>query len=63
MEDIKVTNAKYWKYPLTGEVTHIYCTIEGRKLEQQVPIDMSNKDYQSIKRQVDAGTLTIKDAD
>ena len=63
MEDIKVTNAKYWKYPLTGKVTHIYCTIEGRELEQQVPIDMSNTDYQSIKRQLDAGTLSIKDAD
>ena len=63
MEDIKVTNAQYWRYPLTGKVTHIYCTVEGRKLEQQVPIDMGNKDYQSIKRQIDAGTLTIKDAD
>ena len=63
MEDIKVTNAKYWKYPLTGKVTHIYCTVEGRKLEQQVPIDMGNKDYQRIKRQIDAGTLTIKDAE
>ena len=63
MEDIKVTNAKYWKYPLTGKVTHIYCTVEGRKLEQLVTIDMGNTDYQSIKRQVDAGTLTIKDAD
>ena len=63
MEDIKVTNAKYWNYPLTGKVTHIYCTVEGRKLEQQVPIDMGNKDYQSIKRQIDAGTLTIEDAD
>ena len=63
MEDIKVTNAQYWRYPLTNEITHIYCNIEGRELQQQVPIDMSNKDYQSIKRQVDAGTLTIKDAD
>ena len=63
MEDIKVTNAQYWRYPLTNEITHIYCNIEGRELQQQVTIDMSNTDYQSIKRQLDAGTLTIKDAD
>ena len=54
MEEIKVTNAKYWRYPLTRKVTHIYCTVEGRELDQQVPIDMCNKDYQSIKRQIDA---------
>jgi len=63
MEDIKVSNAKYWRYPLTNEITHIYCDIEGRTEQQQVPIDMSNTDYQSIKRQLDAGTLTIADAD
>lgn len=60
---MKVTNAKYWKYPLTGKVTHIYCTIEGREFQQQVPIDDTNTDYQNIKAQVDAGTLTIEDAD
>ena len=63
MEEIEVTNAKYWRYPLTNEITHIYCNIKGRELEQQVPIDMGNKDYQSIKRQIDAGTLTIEDAE
>ena len=63
MEEIVVSNAKYWRYPLTDEVTHIFCNIEGRQLQQQVPIDMSNADYQSIKRQIDAGTLTIEDAD
>tara|TARA_R110002020_G_scaffold301082_1_gene516587 strand:- start:63 stop:245 length:183 start_codon:yes stop_codon:yes gene_type:complete len=60
---MKVTNAKYWKYPLTGKVTHIYCNIEGRAEEQQVPIDIENTDYKNIKEQVDAGTLTIEDAD
>lgn len=63
MEEIVVSNAKYWRYPLTNEVTHIFCNIDGRQLQQQVPIDMSNGDYQSIKRQIDAGTLTIQDAD
>jgi len=60
---MKVTNAKYWKYPLTGKVTHIFCTIAGRELQQQVPIDNGNTDYKNIKEQVDAGTLTIEDAD
>lgn len=60
---MKVTNAKYWKYPLTGKVTHIFCTIEGRELQQQVPIDNLNTDYQNIKAQIDAGTLTVEDAD
>ena len=63
MEEIKVTNAQYWRYPLTNEITHIYCNIEGRELQQQVPIDINNTDYQNIKRQLDAGTLTIKDAE
>ena len=45
------------------QVTHIYCTIEGREFQQQVPIDEANTDYQNIKAQVDAGTLTIEDAD
>ena len=59
---MKVTNAKYWKYPLTGKVTHIYCNIEGRAEQQQVPIDNENTDYQAILEWVDDGN-TIEDAD
>ena len=60
---MKITNAKYWKYPLENKITHIFCNIEGREFEQQVPIDSSNSDYIEIKKQIDAGTLTIKDAE
>lgn len=59
---MKVTNVKYWKYPLTGKVTHIYCNIEGRAEQQQVPIDNENTDYQAILEWVDEGN-TIEDAD
>ena len=60
---MKITNAQYWKHPLYNKVTHIYCNIEGREFQQQVPIDSTNTDYVEIKKQLDAGTLTIKDAE
>ena len=60
---MKITNAKYWKYPLTGKVTHIFCTIEGRELQQQVPIDNGNRDYQAIQEWVKIDGNSIEDAD
>ena len=39
----------------------IRATIDGQ--EMSVPLDPTNRHYAEIMRQVDAGTLTIQDAD
>ena len=41
--------------------TEINCVING--VNSVVPISTNNDDYNEIMRQVDAGTLTIADAD
>tara|TARA_R110000824_G_scaffold170255_1_gene347567 strand:+ start:379 stop:570 length:192 start_codon:yes stop_codon:yes gene_type:complete len=41
----------------------IFIQVTGEPTERGVPIDSGNMDYVEIKRQVDAGTLTIADAD
>ena len=45
------------------EPTIILIQVTGERIEWGVPIDSGNMDYVEIKRQVDAGTLTIADAD
>jgi len=59
-----IENAKYVKAPLDNpdnKNTAIKATING--VESWIPIDEANTDYAEILRQVDAGTLTIADAD
>jgi len=45
----------------TGTNTGIKVTIDG--IEMFVPLDPSNRHYAEIMRQVEAGELTIADAD
>ena len=57
-------NAKYHKAPLNNpdnKNTVVKATING--VESWVPMDEDNTDYTEILRQVDAGELTIADAD
>lgn len=62
MEGImNITSAKYEKEAISGEVDVIVAVIDGVKLS--VPISEGNRHYDEIKRQVDAGTLTIEAAD
>ena len=62
MEEImNITSAKYEKEVISGEVDIIVAVIDGVKLS--VPIAEGNRHYDEIKRQVDAGTLTIEAAD
>ena len=62
METImNITSAKYEKEVISGEVDIIVAVIDGVKLS--VPIAEGNRHYDEIKRQVDAGTLTIEAAD
>ena len=60
MEDtMNITSAKYQVHD--GEKTSIRATIDG--LPMTVPFDTDNRHYAEILRQVEAGTLTIEDAD
>ena len=52
-----ITNAQY----TTTDNTTIKCKIGG--IRMQVPIDPNNRHYAEIKKQVDAGDITIADAD
>ena len=56
-----ITNAQYHIDPETNENSSISCTYNG--VLTNVPLVVGNKHYDEIMRQVDAGTLTIADAD
>jgi hypothetical protein len=56
-----ITNAKYLTQTgIDGNVT-IVATIDGEQIS--VPIQVGNRHYDEIMQQVEAGTLTIADAD
>ena len=57
---MNITSAKYIA-PITGEPNTILAVIDGNKTS--VPMNPDNRHYAEIMRQVDAGTLTIEDAD
>jgi len=57
---MNITNAQYMRYDEDSNVS-IIATIDGQVLG--VPIDPENTHYAEIMRQVDAGELTIDDAD
>ena len=54
---MNITSAQY----TTEEKTVIKATIDGT--EMFVPIDPANTEYAEILKQVEQGTLTIKDAE
>ena len=56
---MNITSAQY--IAEDGTNTSIRATIDGQ--EMFVSLDPSNRHYAEIMRQVDAGTLTIQDAD
>tara|TARA_Y100001937_G_scaffold97982_1_gene133544 strand:- start:23 stop:214 length:192 start_codon:yes stop_codon:yes gene_type:complete len=59
---INITAAQYYRPENSEEdATTIKATIDGQKLF--VPIAEGNRHYDEIKRQVDAGTLKIEEAD
>ena len=53
---MEITNAQY-----TENQQLIKATIDG--IETFVPLDPANRHYREILRQVEAGDLTIEDAD
>ena len=57
MDEMNITSAKY----LFSDSDTITIVVDGQELH--VPNDMDNIHRVEIKRQVDAGELTIEDAD
>ena len=60
MDNINITSAQYTQDTETNQNVSIKATIDG--VECFVPLDEDNIHYAEIKRQVDAGELTIEDA-
>ena len=61
MINVVIENAQYFASLETGENISINCKINGK--DASVPLDLNNTDYAEIMRQVEAGTLTIQEAD
>ena len=60
MDNTNITAAQYFVDDL-GNNTSIKATIDGT--EMSVPLDPANRHYAEILRQVEAGTLTIAEAE
>ena len=60
MEQINITSAQYY-VDLDGINSGITATIDG--ITMSVPLDPANRHYAEIMRQVEAGELTIQEAD
>ena len=60
MEHMNITNAQYYNDE-HGNTVSISCTIN--EVQYSVPIAEANRHYAEIMRQVEAGTLTIADAE
>ena len=61
MEQMNITNARYYRSDYSNENVSINCQIDGEYY--CVPLDPANRHYAEIMRQVEAGELTIQDAD
>jgi hypothetical protein len=60
---MNITNAQYYRDSFTDTETNIgiKCLVDGE--EMCVPLKVGNRHYNEIMRQVDAGTLTIAEAE
>ena len=61
MDNMNITAAQYVTDLISGNNSSIKATIDGQELF--VPLDPANRHYFEIMRQVEAGTLTIAEAD
>ena len=61
MNEMNITNAEYNADLMDGTNVSIQATIDG--IQMSVPLDPANRHYAEILRQVEAGTLTIADAE
>jgi hypothetical protein len=60
MDNMNITTAQY-TVDFDGNNAGIKATIDGQ--EMSVPLDLANRHYAEILKQVAAGTLTIADAE
>ena len=60
MENVEISSAQY-NLNSDGENCSINCIFGGQRVS--VPLDPANRHYAEILRQVEAGELTIQDAD
>jgi hypothetical protein len=60
MDEMNIESAQY-AVDMEGNNTSITATIDG--ITMSVPLDPANRHYAEILRQVEAGTLTIADAE
>ena len=58
---MKIENAK-WHTDLEGNNIAILCTKDGQPMVH-IPIDENNTDYKELKKMIDAGDITIGDAE
>ena len=61
MDNMNITSAQHQADPLSGNNSSIKATIDGT--EMSVPLDLANRHYAEIMRQVEAGTLVVAEAD
>ena len=61
MEQMNITSAQYNTDVFSGENTSIEAVVDGETIH--VPLSQGNRHYAEIMRQVEAGELTIQDAD
>ena len=61
MEEMTITSAQYLSDPINSGNLSIVAVIDGNTV--YVPLEAGNRHYDEIMRQVNAGTLTIQDAD
>ena len=61
MNEMNITSAKYLTDGITNENSSIKATIDGQELF--VPLAEGNRHYDEIMRQVEAGELTIEEAE
>jgi hypothetical protein len=59
--NMNITTAQYVADLISGTNDTVKATIDGQELS--VPLDPANRHYAEILKQVEAGTLTIADAD
>jgi len=58
---MNITSAQYLSDPLNSGNSSIVAVIEGETM--WIPLVAGNRHYDEIMRQVEAGTLTIQDAE
>ena len=61
MNNMNITSAQHQINTMSGRNSSIRATIDGQELS--VPLDPANRHYAEIMRQVEAGELTIQEAE